>query len=159
MSLQNFYNFDNYETIFNYYISNYGPYLDQVVTIIGTRKRIIRNCCDENLQDELGLSYAFPNCFLEEYRLIQISPDGSCFWHSISICLFGNTNFTFILRLLTVFYLLKKKDVFLNLFENELRNSGEQFTNDQINTKAKETKKLTLYEARKMVNGEINIIF
>ncbi len=123
LSLKNFENIDQNFSVFENYILNYGSYLEEVIKVLGNRTRITVSNSSRQLKEEIKISRLYPKCFLEEYKPIKTPPDGSCLWHSISICLSGDTSFTVILRLLTVYYLLKNKTRYKKFLENDLNHN------------------------------------
>ena len=58
-----------------------------------------------------------PNCIKSNYIPISTPPDGSCLWHMISLSYFGNTNYTQLLRMLSVYYIIYNKYSIFNILE------------------------------------------
>ncbi len=150
--LRNFMQMNRFYEHFDHYIKYYGPYFEQVITILRNRNRISRNNCCKSLQNSVSTMNNFPKAFLQEYCVIETPKDNSCLWHTFSITLYGNTHYTLVLRLLTINFLLKNKQTFFNIFENEYENTGQGVNSEsQKRIYIKETYEKTVLEARDTV--------
>ena len=96
-------------------------------------KQIIKFICDnyktyyENIEGyaiDNYVSSKLPKGFHRNYKSIETPRDGNCMWHMISLCFFGNLNFSLILRIITVYTLINNKNDFIKLILKE-----ESFTN------------------------------
>lgn len=75
----------------------------------------------------------FLNCaFASEFQPFKTKADGNCLYHMISICLIGDTRFSYLLRALTVFTLLKYKTEFLNFISSEYSSELNQLKNKDL---------------------------
>lgn len=74
---------------------------------------------DPNIESKL------PTCLKKMYSPIITSADGSCLWHMVSICIFGNQKMSDVLRFVSTYIFFKEKNLFKKLIKKDILMNSE----------------------------------
>lgn len=84
----------------------------QTESILSTLEKQLKQTEPMKYQDGMRLDVQYQNSIYEElhdhFKVVLSKPDGNCFFESISLSLFGNSEYTNHLRLLQVDHILKE---------------------------------------------------